>query len=156
MHSGLPTTCSEGGGFTSRLFQEIRSERGLAYSVSSRFQPMAAEGPFRISMQTEVEQADAAVAALREALRRWHDAGVTAEELEASRANVINSFPLSMDSNSDIVGLLGMIAFYDLPLDYLERYTDRMEAVERDALNARLRERIDPAAMVTVIVGGQE
>lgn len=145
-----------GGGFTSRLFQEIRSERGLAYSVSSRFQPMAAEGPFRISMQTEVEQADAALAALREALRRWHDAGVTAEELEASRANVINSFPLSMDSNSDIVGLLGMIAFYDLPLDYLERYTDRMEAVERDALNARLRERIDPAAMVTVIVGGQE
>lgn len=145
-----------GGGFTSRLFQEIRSARGLAYSVSSRLQPMAAEGPFRIGMQTGVDQADEAVDALREALARWHADGIDAAELEASRENVVNSFPLSLASNSDIVGLLGMIAFYDLPLDYLERYIERMEAVEREELNARLRERIHPDAMVTVIVGGQE
>ncbi|WP_018880889.1 MULTISPECIES: pitrilysin family protein [unclassified Thioalkalivibrio] len=145
-----------GGGFTSRLFREIRSQRGLAYSVSSRLQPMAAEGPFRIGMQTGVDQADEAVTALREALVRWHADGVDAEELEASRENVVNSFPLSLASNSDIVGLLGMMAFYDLPLDYLERYIERMEAVELDELNARLRERINPDAMVTVIVGGQE
>ena len=145
-----------GGGFTSRLFQEIRSARGLAYSVSSRLQPMAVEGPFRIGMQTGVDQADEAVAALREELARWHAEGVDADELEASRENVVNSFPLSLASNSDIVGLLGMMAFYDLPLDYLERYIERMEAVELDELNARLRERINPDAMVTVIVGGQE
>ncbi|WP_019625136.1 pitrilysin family protein [Thioalkalivibrio sp. ALJT] len=145
-----------GGGFTSRLFQEIRSERGLAYSVNSRLQPMAVEGPFRIGMQTAVDQADAAVVALREELVRWHSAGIAAEELEASRANVVNSFPLSLASNSDIVSLLGMMAFYDLPLDYLERYIERMEAVELDDLNERLRERIHPDAMVTVIVGGQE
>ncbi|WP_018145097.1 pitrilysin family protein [Thioalkalivibrio sp. AKL6] len=145
-----------GGGFISRLFREIRSARGLAYSVSSRFQPMAVEGPFRIGMQTGVDQADEAVTALREELERWHAEGIDADELEASRENVVNSFPLSLASNSDIVGLLGMIAFYDLPLDYLERYIERMEAVELDHLNARLRERINPEAMVTVIVGGQE
>ncbi|MGM0553390.1 MAG: M16 family metallopeptidase [Pseudomonadota bacterium] len=145
-----------GGGFTSRLFQEIRSARGLAYSVSSRLQPMAVEGPFRIGMQTGVDQAGEAVTALREELTRWHAEGIDADELEASRANVVNSFPLSLASNSDIVGLLGMMAFYDLPLDYLERYVERMEAVELNELNVRLRERINPDAMVTVIVGGQE
>lgn len=145
-----------GGGFTSRLFQEIRSQRGLAYSVSSRFQPMAVEGPFRIGMQTGVDQADDAVNALRDELRRWHAEGIDADELEASRENTVNSFPLSLASNSDIVSLLGMMAFYDLPLDYLERYIERMEAVELDDLNERLRERINPDAMVTVIVGGQE
>ncbi|WP_018871751.1 pitrilysin family protein [Thioalkalivibrio sp. ALJ16] len=145
-----------GGGFTSRLFQEIRSQRGLAYSVSSRLQPMAVEGPFRIGMQTGVDQADDAVAALREQLVRWHADGVDADELDASRENVVNSFPLSLASNSDIVGLLGMMAFYDLPLDYLERYIERIQAVELEDLNERLRARIHPDAMVTVIVGGQE
>ena len=145
-----------GGGFTSRLFQEVRSARGLAYSVHSRFQPMSVEGPFLINMQTAVSQADAATEVLREQVERWHRDGVEAEELEASRENVVNSFPLSLASNSDIVGLLAMIGFYQLPPDYIERYIEHVEAVELDRMNTLLGERIDPGAMVTVIVGGQD
>lgn len=145
-----------GGGFTSRLFQEVRSARGLAYSVHSRFQPMAAEGPFVINMQTGVHQADEAVEVLREQVLHWHASGLEADELEASRENVINSFPLSLASNSDIVSLLGMIGFYGLSDDYLERYTERMHAVELQSLNAQLQDRVNPEALVTVIVGGQE
>lgn len=145
-----------GGGFTSRLFQEVRSARGLAYSVHSRFQPMAVEGPFVINMQTGVNQADDAVEVLREQVLRWHAEGVDPEEMEASRENVINSFPLSLASNSDIVSLLGMIGFYGLSDDYLERYVERMQAVELETMNTQLADRLNPEALVTVIVGGQE
>ncbi|SDB51510.1 zinc protease [Desulfonatronum thiosulfatophilum] len=145
-----------GGGFTSRLFREIRNERGLAYSVSSSIVPMSVEGPFVISMQTGIDQAPLSVEVLHSELRQFIEHGVTEEELAASKANIIGRFPLSLVSNSEIVSTLAMIGFYNLPLDYLETYTEHVSQVttkeSRDALQRRLR----PEAMVTVIVGGPE
>ncbi len=145
-----------GGGFTSRLFRELRSERGLAYSVSSGFGSRAAEGPFSVSMQTGTEQTGEAVEALHEQIRRWHAEGVEPAELEASRANVVNGFPLRLASSSGIVSHLALIGFYDLGADYLTHYPARMEAVTPDDVQRAIRERVDPQALVTVIVGGEE
>ncbi len=77
-----------GGSFTSRLFREVRNERGLAYSVYSSVQPMAVEGPFLIGMQTGIDQVNEALAALRGELERLHREGVEADELAAWRANI--------------------------------------------------------------------
>ena len=145
-----------GGGFTSRLFREVRTQRGLAYSVFSSVQPMAAEGPFLIGMQTGTDQIDEALGVLREELLRLHRDGVEAEELEASRANIMGGFPLRLASNRDIVQNLGMMGFYDLPLDYLATHNDRIEAVTADAVHAAIQRRIHPEALVTVVVGGSE
>ncbi|WP_018936015.1 pitrilysin family protein [Thioalkalivibrio sp. ALJ24] len=145
-----------GGGFTSRLFRELRSERGLAYSVRSAFQPRAAEGPFSVSMQTGTEQTAEAVEALHVQIGRWHAEGVQGAELEASRANVINGFPLRLESSAGIVSHLALIGFYDLDPDYLSAYPARMDAVTLEDVQHAVRERVDPQALVTVIVGGEE
>jgi zinc protease len=143
-----------GGGFTSRLFGEVRTRRGLAYSVYSSVQPMAAEGPFLIGMQTGTDQVPEALEVLADELARWHQEGLTDEELEASRANITGGFPLRLASNRDIVQNLGMMGFYDLPLDFLERHNDRIEAVSAESAHEALRRRVQPEVMVTVVVGG--
>ena len=143
-----------GGGFTSRLFGEVRTRRGLAYSVYSSVQPMAAEGPFLIGMQTGTDQVPEALEVLADELARWHQEGLTDEELEASRANITGGFPLRLASNRDIVQNLGMMGFYDLPLDFLERHNDRIDAVSAESAHEALRRRVQPEVMVTVVVGG--
>jgi zinc protease len=145
-----------GGGFTSRLFREVRTQRGLAYSVFSSVQPMAVEGPFVIGMQTGTDQVEEALQVLREELERLHRDGVEVAEMEASQANITGGFPLRLASNQDIVQNLGMMGFYDLPLDYLSAHNDRIENVTAEAVHAAIQHRIDPEAMVTVVVGGTE
>ncbi|AHE99617.1 M16 family metallopeptidase [Thioalkalivibrio paradoxus] len=145
-----------GGGFTSRLFDEVRTRRGLAYSVYSAYRPMAAEGPFLIGMQTGRDQTDEAIEVLREELLRYHRDGVTPDELEASQANITGSFPLRLASNSDIVQNLGMLGFYDLPLDYLSGHNERIDAVTVDDVHQALQRRLRPDALVTVVVGGED
>lgn len=145
-----------GGGFTSRLFREVRTARGLAYSVYSSVRPMAAEGPFLIGMQTGTDQTDEALEVLREELERLHREGVDPDELEASQANITGGFPLRLASNSDIVQNLGMMGFYDLPLDFLAAHNDRIGAVTGEEVHEVIQRRIDPAALVTVVVGGEE
>jgi len=145
-----------GGGFTSRLFREVRTERGLAYSVFSSVQPMAVEGPFLIGMQTGTDQIEEALQVLREELERLHREGVDVGEMEASQANITGGFPLRLASNRDIVQNLGMMGFYDLPLDYLSAHNERIESVTAEEVNAAIQRRIDPGAMVTVVVGGTE
>jgi len=145
-----------GGGFTSRLFREVRTQRGLAYSVFSSVRPMAAEGPFLVNMQTGTDQADEAIGVLRDELERLHRDGVDAEELEASRANITGGFPLRLASNQNIVQNLGMMGFYDLPLDFLAAHNDRIEAVSVDDVHEAFQRRIDLDRLVTVVVGGEE
>lgn len=143
-----------GGGFTSRLFGEVRTRRGLAYSVYSSVRPMAAEGPFLIGMQTGTDQVPEALEVLGDELARWHRDGVTEEELEASQANITGGFPVRLASNRDIVENLGMMGFYDLPLDYLDLHNDHIEAVSVESALETLRRRVQPEVMVTVVVGG--
>ncbi len=144
-----------GGGFISRLFREVRTQRGLAYSVFSSVRPMAAEGPFLVNMQTGTDQIDEALEVLHNELERLHRDGVDVEELEASRANITGGFPLRLASNRGIVQNLATMAFYDLPLDYLSTYNDRIEEVSADEVQAALRRHIDPDTLVTVVVGGE-
>lgn len=145
-----------GGGFTSRLFQEVRNQRGLAYSVYSSVQPMAAEGPFLIGMQTGVDQVDEALQVLRTELERLHRDGIDPEEMQASQANITGGFPLRLASNQDIVQNLGMMGFYDLPLDFLAAHNERIAGVTPEDVNAAIQRRIHPEALVTVVVGGTE
>lgn len=145
-----------GGGFTSRLFQDVRTRRGLAYSVSSHIQPLAAEGPFLVTMQTGVHQAAEALGVLREALAVFIDKGVTEEELAASRDNIIGRFPLGLASNSGIVATLGIIGFYNLAPDYLETYTEYVARVSPEMVMDALSRRMTADRMVTVVVGGPE
>lgn len=142
-----------GGGFVSRLYGEVREKRGLVYSVSSYFSPQIQPGPFVIGLQTRKDQADQALGVVREVLERFVREGPTAEELAAAKSNLIGGFALRIDSNGKILAQLSAIGFYGLPLDWLERWTDRVAAVTLNDVRAAFERHIRPDAMVTVVVG---
>ena len=142
-----------GSGLVSRLNEEVREKRGLAYSVYSYFVPMRRDGPFQMALQTRGDQAGEALAILRDNLERYVAEGPTPEEFAFSKRNVIGGYPLRIDSNGKLIGYLAMIGFYDLPRDYLGRFIERVEAVDRGQVTDALARRLDPDRLVTVTVG---
>ena len=144
-----------GSGFASRLVGEVREKRGLAYSVYSYFLPMRLDGPFQLGLQTRNDQVDEALGIVREQLDEYVQQGPTEQELDASLKNITGGFPLRVDSNRKLVEYLAMIGFYDLPLDYLNRFNQQVSAVDREKIRSALKRRLHPDHMVTVIVGQQ-
>ncbi len=144
-----------GGGFDSRLTKAIRDKKGLAYSVYSYFMPMRELGPFQIGLQTRRESTDDAVASARAEVVRYLKDGPTDAELAQAKNNLVGGFPMRIDSNRKILEYLAVIGFYRLPLDWLDTYTTRVEAVSQDDILRAFRARVRPEAMSTVIVGGQ-
>ncbi|MEO6823432.1 MAG: pitrilysin family protein [Nitrosospira sp.] len=145
-----------GGGFTSRLMEEIRQKRGLAYSVHSHFSPLKEEGPFEIGLQTRKEQSEEALALTRKILADFVAGGPTEKELVEAKKNIIGSFPLRIDSNKKILGYLAVIGFYHLPLTYLDDYLKAVDSVTVAQIRDAFRRRIKPDGMVAVVVGAQE
>jgi len=144
-----------GGGFDSRLTESIRQKKGLAYSVYSYFMPMQELGPFQIGLQTKREATLEAVQTARAELARYLAEGPSEAELTQAKNNLIGGFPLRIDSNKKILEYLAVIGFYQLPLDWLDTYSAKVAAVTRDDILRAFRARVKPAAMMTVIVGGQ-
>ena len=145
-----------GGGFVSRLYGEVREKRGLAYSVYSYFSPQLQPGPFTIGLQTQKSQTGEALAVVRETLERFVRDGPTDAELEAAKSNLVGGFALRIDSNRKILDNLAAIGFYRLPLDYLDRWTDRISAVTREQIREAFARHVAPGAMATVVVGNGE
>lgn len=144
-----------GGGFVSRLTEEVREKRGLAYSVYSYFMPMSQLGPFQIGLQTKKEQADEALKLVKDTVQQFVDQGVTEKELAAAKDNLIGGFPLRIDSNSKILEYLNMIGFYKLPLDYLDSFSQHVAEVTVQQINDAFKRRIHPDRFATVIVGAE-
>lgn len=142
-----------GGGFSSRLNEEIRQKRGFAYSAYSYFNPLAQEGPFQIGLQTKKDQAAEALKVARDTLVKFVADGPTQQEFEAAKQNIVGGFPLRIDSNAKILEYLSVIGFYRLPPTYLDDFPARIEAVTLAEVKDAWRRRIDPTRMATVVVG---
>ncbi len=144
-----------GGGFVSRLMNEVREKRGLVYGIYSGFSPGLHAGAFRIGFQTRPDQADEAVKVSREVLAKFVADGPTEAELKAAKDNLIGGFPLLLDSNRKLLGNVSNIAWNDLPLDYLDTWTARMNAVTVADIKAAFARKLQPERMVTVVVGAK-
>jgi zinc protease len=145
-----------GGGFASRITEEVRQKRGLAYSAYSYFSPLKREGPFQIGMQTQRSQAGEALAVARATLAEFVKSGPTERELTAAKQNIIGGFPLRIDSNRKIHEYLGLIGFYRLPLTYLEDFVKNVERVTVDDIADAFGRRVHPDRMVTVVVAADD
>ena len=142
-----------GGMMTSRLFAEIREKRGLSYNTYSYFLPMRQSGPFVAGLQTRSGQAEEALALLKQQLQEYVRNGPTEGELKATQKYLTGGFPLRIDSNKDIIEYLAMIGFYGLPLDYLDKYTQRVMDVTVRQIREGFQQKLSPDQMVTVLVG---
>jgi len=142
-----------GGGFVSRLMQEVREKRGLAYSVYSYVAPGRQIGPYVAGMQTQKSQAELAVDVMKKTIGDFIANGPTDEELQAAKNNLVNGFPLRIDSNRKILDNVSSIAWNDLPLDTLDQWTNQLRKVTKDQVTAAFKKNLDINQMVTVVVG---
>ena len=143
-----------GGGFVSRLTNEVREKRGLSYSVYSYFAPGLHAGAFTLGLQTRPDQAEQAVQVSRDVLTNFVTHGPTAAELKAAKDNLIGGFALRIDSNGKLLDNVTNIAWNGLPLDYLETWTQQVARVTAKDIKTAFQRKLQPDRMVTVVLGG--
>ncbi len=144
-----------GGGLTSRLFKKIREEGGYSYSVYSYIEPTRWPGAFQIVLQTKNSSASDAIAEVKEVLEDLLANGPTDQEVEDAKRYLTGSFPLRIDTNSEIASYLGFAAFYNLGADYLVRFPQMIEGVTKEEMMEAARRHIHPDHLLVVVVKGE-
>ena len=143
-----------GSGLVSRIMEEVREKKGLAYSAFSYFLPMRVQGPYQMGLQSKNASAREATEIAIKTLREFVDKGPTEKELDAAKKNIIGGYVLRLDSNAKLIGEVAAIGFLGRPLDWLNRYTAQVEAVKREDIQRAFKARIDPDRLKTIMVGG--
>ena len=143
-----------GGGFVSRLQNEVREKRGLTYGAYSNFSPGLHAGAFTVSLQTRPDQAAQALAVARTVVKDFVDTGPTELEVKAAKDNLIGGFALLIDSNRKLLGNISNIAWNNLPLDYLDTWTQQVSKVTAQDIKTAMAAKLQPDKMVTIVLGG--
>jgi zinc protease len=145
-----------GGGFASRLMDNIRENRGLVYNVNSSFEPGLAPGPIDISLETKNASGGEAVTEVLNEIDRIRRDLVTEKELADAKSYLIGSLPMKMDSNAKRAALLGYAELYGLGLDYPWRYPEILGTITRDDILNVARKYLDTENFALVVVGRQK
>jgi zinc protease len=142
-----------GGGFSSRLYDEVREKRGLAYSVYSYMSPMDAAAVHAGGVSTENSRVGESLAVIRAEWDRMRDGGVTEEELKDAKTYLTGSFPLRFTSTNRIARMLVGMQYNDLGIDYIDRRNAYIEAVTKDDIARVAKALLKTDALTFVIVG---
>ncbi len=145
-----------GGGFSSRLMDNIRDNKGLAYDVHSSFAAQKETGIFEVGIQTKNESANDVINETFKEIRRIRTDLVSEKELADAKAYLTGSFPLRMDTSSKIAGMLTSIEIYNLGLDYPQKYASLINSVTREDIQRVAKKYLHPDRLVIVVVADQE
>jgi predicted Zn-dependent peptidase len=145
-----------GGTSSSRLFQEVRELRGLAYNVYSFQSLHAGTGMIGVYLGTRPDNVAPALQVVADELERLRADGVTPEELERSKENVKGRIVLSLESTAARMSRLGAAVLSELPLLSLDEVVERIESVTLDEINALMRELLAPERLSAAAIGGDE
>lgn len=142
-----------GGSLVSRLPEEVREKHGLAYSVHSSVYPMLQAGTISASLQTRQENATKAIDLVKNIIQSFVEKGITPEELISAKKHLTGNFALKIDSNGKLLQYLTAIGFYNLPLDYMQTWSSKIEAISLEEVNAAIKRQIKPEKMILFTVG---
>ncbi|MDX9860722.1 MAG: pitrilysin family protein [Rhodospirillales bacterium] len=142
-----------GGGFTARLYNEVRDKRGLAYSVYSALVPMDFSSLVIGGAGTRNDRAAETVQVIQDEWRRMAAEGPSAKELDDAKLYLTGSFPLQFSSSDRISGILVAMQLDRLGIDYLDRRNAMIEAVTLEDARRVARDVLDPAGLRFVVVG---
>lgn len=145
-----------GGGFSSRLTEEVREKRGLAYSVYTMLEPFQHSGVILGGVGTENGHVAQSIDIIRAEWRRMRDDGPTAQELADAKTYLTGSFPLGLDSTGRIAATLVAMQRDRLGIDYLDRRNALINAVTLEQAKRVARRLFDPDALSFVVVGSPE
>jgi zinc protease len=142
-----------GGGFASRLTEEVREKRGLAYSVHSNLFPYQHGAVFVGNVATKNEAVGQSLEVIERELSRVAEQGPTAEELASAKSYLTGAYALRFESSSSIANQLLWIQIEDLGIDYVGRRNELIDAVGLDDLKRVARRLIEADRLITTIVG---
>ena len=142
-----------GGGFTSRLNEEIREKRGLAYSVYSYLSAFDRAGLIMGGVATGNDRVAKSIELIRAEWAKMRAKGVSAEELADAKTFLTGSFFTRLNSTRRIASVLLSVQLDDLGIDYLERRNGLIEAVTEADVKRVAKRLLDPAKLTFVVVG---
>jgi zinc protease len=145
-----------GGGFASRLMDNIRDNKGLAYDVHSYFSASKFSGSFQAGLQTKNESANAAIDEVLREMERIRTEPVSDKELQDAKSYLTGSFPLRIDSNSKIAGFVLAVEFNSLGLDYVDKYPFLINAVTQEDILRVANKYLDTKNYVLVVIANME
>jgi zinc protease len=145
-----------GSGLTSILSDEIREKKGLAYSAYSYFSKMQSNGIFMIRLQTKNTQTDQAKNIAIRTLKNFRNNAIDTQKLVDGKDNIIGGFALETASNANILTYLSIIGFYDLPLDYLSSFTDKIKVISAEDIQKSYERLIDMDKLIVLSVGEKQ
>jgi zinc protease len=144
------------GGFGSRLFQDVRTKQGLAYSVSGGYGASYDHpGMFYTAASTKSESTVKATQAMLDQVGKLKTEPFTEAELTSAKDQLLNSFIFRYDSKEKIIGTAAQLEFYGYPPDFLEKYRAGIEAVTIADLERVANKYIDPSKFAVLIVGNE-
>jgi zinc protease len=142
-----------GGGFSSRLMDEVREKRGLTYGISTSLFPLDHAGLILGSVASENTKVAESIALTMREIQKMKDSGITEQELADAKTYLTGSYPLSFDTSRKIAGQLVEIQREDLGLDYVKKRNDYINAVTVDEVKRVAGRLLDPTDMFWVVVG---
>jgi zinc protease len=145
-----------GGGFASRLMQNIREEKGLVYDIHSFFAADKYGGRFQVGLQTKNESANTAIEETFKEINRIRKEPVSDIELSDARTFLTGSFPMRIETSSRIAGFLVAVEYYGLGVDYIDNYPGYINSVTKEDVLRVAKKYLDPENAVLVVVADQE
>ncbi len=144
------------GGFGSRLFQEVRTRLGLAYSVDGRYGASYDHpGVFYTAASTKSDTTVQATKAMLDEIDKLKTEPFTEAELTSARDQLLNSFIFHYDTKEKILTEAVTLAFYGYPQDFLDKYRAGIEAVTTADVERVAKKYIDPSKLAVLVVGNQ-
>ncbi|KPK31844.1 MAG: hypothetical protein AMK70_11660 [Nitrospira bacterium SG8_35_1] len=145
-----------GGGFASRLMQNIREEKGLVYDIHSYFSAEKYGGSFRIGLQTKNESANTAIAEILHEVQNIMSEPVTDTELADAQSFLTGSFPMRIETSSSIAAFLVAVEYYGLGMDYEDNYPSFINGITKEDITRVARKHLNPEDYVLVVVANQK
>lgn len=142
-----------GGGFESRLMQEVREKRGLTYGVYSSLQSRDLSSAYIGSVSSANDRIGEAIEVIRDQWRIAAEQGITQEELDGAKTYLTGAYPLRFDGNSTIAGILVGMQTIGLDIDYVKTRNERVEKVTLADVKRVAGELLDPDNLHFVVVG---
>ena len=149
----LVTRVFGGGGLSSRLYEEVREKRGLAYSVYAYLSPMEHSGLVAAGVATQNARAAESVSVIRAEWKKLSEKGITAKELETAKTYLNGSFPLRLGSSRGIASMLVGIQMSDLGMDYIRKRPSIIDSITLKEANRVARRLFREKDLTVVIVG---
>ena len=143
-------------GFGSRLMEEIREKRGLTYGVYSYFRQYEEADTLHVSTSTANKNVTEMLSLIHKEWNRMKEAPVTDKELSEAKSYLIGSLPLSLTSTGSIVGVMLSLQLDNLPIDYLDKRADEINAVSAYDIHHIAERILNTGKMTTIMVGNPE